>query len=107
MLEQQGQPSPLRTNIRRITRYLADRITGMGIDIYITYSHTSKSRYLEFRVGKWRSFIIRISDHPSSRHWKYDYDVYTSKPRWGAMNYMDLIHSLKKLIKVNKTGGNL
>jgi hypothetical protein len=101
-MEQQGQA--LRTNIKRITQYITEKITDMGFDIYVTFSHTSKSRYLEFQVGTWRGFIIRISDHPSFRQWKYDYDVYTHRPRWGAINYMVLIQLIERRLFRKKTG---
>jgi hypothetical protein len=94
MEQQPGQT--LRTNIKQITRYVTKKITGWGFDVYITLSHTSRSRYLEFTVGKWRSFVIRISDHPTGRYWKYDYDVYTDRPRYGAINYLALISLIEK-----------
>jgi hypothetical protein len=100
MEQQQGQT--LRTNIRRITRYITGKITGWGFDVYITLSHTSRSRYLEFTVGKWRNFTIRISDHPTARYWKYDYDVYTDRPRYGAINYLTLINLIEKQLFKNK-----
>jgi hypothetical protein len=98
---QQGQT--LRTNVKRITKYIIDKITDMGFDVYITFSHTSKSRYLEFHVGNWRSFIIRISDHPTFRQWKYDYDVFTEKPRRGSVNYLVLIQILEHRLFREKT----
>jgi hypothetical protein len=106
--QQEGQA--LRTNIKRITRYFTDKITGWGFDVYITMSRSSKSRYLEFNVGRRRGFIIRISDHPTCRYWKYDYDVYTNRPRRAAVNYVELIKLLEqrlfmgRVIKGDKTG---
>jgi len=105
MEEQPGQT--LRTNIKRITRYVTDQITGWGFDVYLTISHTTKSRYIEFRMGKHRSFIIRISDHYTNRRHDYDYDVFTSAPRNGAFNYMDMLSSLKNKVfreSQNETG---
>jgi hypothetical protein len=103
MEQQQGQA--LRTNIRRITRYITGKITGWGFDVYITLSRTSRSRYLEFTAGKWRSFTIRVSDHPTGRYWKYDYDVYTDRPRRGAIDYLTLIGRMEKRLFRNKKRG--
>jgi hypothetical protein len=105
MEQQQGQI--LRTNIRHITRYVTDKIAGWGFDVYITMSHTSRSRYLEFAAGKRRNYTIRISDHPTGRHWKFDYDVYTDRPRYGAIDYLTLINLIEKRlfkIKEGRTG---
>jgi hypothetical protein len=103
--QQQGQA--LRTNIKRITRYITDKITGWGFNVYVTPSRTSRSRYLEFGIGNRQSFIIRISDHPTSRYWKYDYDVYTNRPRRDAINYLVIINILERRLfkkKERKTG---
>ena len=97
----------LRTNIKQITRYVSRKIAEWRFDVYITLSHTSRSRYLEFTVGKWRSFIVRISDHPTVRYREYDYDVYTDRPRRGAIDYLTLINLIEKRLfksKERKTG---
>jgi hypothetical protein len=105
MEQQQGQA--LRTNIKRITRYITDKITGWGFNVYVTLSRTSRSRYLEFSAEERQSFIIRISDHPTVWRWKYDYDVYTNRPRRNAINYLALINMLEQRLfkkKECKTG---
>jgi hypothetical protein len=104
---EQQRDQTLRSNIKQITRYITDKITGWGFNIYVTLSHTSRSRYLEFYVGKRQSFIIRISDHPAGRNWKYDFDIYTNQSRRSAINYLDLIDILERRLfngKVQKTG---
>jgi hypothetical protein len=80
-----------RTNIRRTARAITQKITGWGFDVYISYSHSTKSRYFKFKLRDRRRIEIRLSDHPSVRRWKYDYDVYTDQPRQDAIDYLTLI----------------
>jgi hypothetical protein len=101
MEQQPGQT--LRTNIKRITKYITDKITGWGFDVYISPSRTTRSRYLEFSIGNRQSFIIRISDHPTGKYWKYDYDVYTNQPRRDAINYLTLINIFEQRLFRGKT----
>lgn len=108
------QAVTLRTNIKRITSSIIGKIIDMGFNVYVTYSHTSKSRYLEFKPGKGKRYVlIRVSDHPSKRPWKFNFDVFTDKARSGALNYRELNRTLeikygnkkrKNVIKCNKKG---
>jgi hypothetical protein len=54
-------------------------------------------------MGECENLIIRISDHPSFRYWKYDYDVYTRIPRKGAINYIKFLSILERRIEDSKT----
>jgi hypothetical protein len=91
---------PLKTNIGRITKYLTKGITRMGYDIYISFSRHSKSRYLEVHTRK-RVYIIRVSDHPLYLWWRYDYDIYTERPRRGAKNYMEFLGLFRERVKAD------
>jgi hypothetical protein len=90
----------IRTNIRRITKAITQKITGWGYDVYISYSGRTKSRYFEFKLRDRRRIKIRLSDHPSKRRWRYDYDVYTEEPRKHAMNYEELLKVLEVRTKL-------
>jgi hypothetical protein len=90
----------LKTNIRRITNCLIKAITGMGFDICIAFSRHSMSRYLEVDTGL-RVYIVRISDHPLFIPGRYDYDVYTDRPRRGAKNYAGFMELFRKRIKAD------
>jgi hypothetical protein len=91
---------PLKTNIRRITNHLIKAITGMGFDICIAFSRHSVSRYLEVHTGL-RVYIVRISDHPLYMQGRYDYDVYTDRPRKGAKNYVAFLELFRERIKAD------
>jgi hypothetical protein len=90
----------LSTSLKNIYQTLKKKITGWGYDIYVTDSRRTKSRYLEIPIGKGRKIIIRLSDHPSWRSWKYNYDVYSDEPRPGAFNYIELIRILEKRLQI-------
>jgi hypothetical protein len=92
---------PIKTNIRRITNYLIKAITGMGFDIWISFSKHSKSRYLEVYTGL-RMYIVRISDHPLYIQGRYDYDIYTNRPRRGAKDYVAFLELFRERIKADR-----
>jgi hypothetical protein len=92
----------IRTNIWRIAKAITRKITGWGFDVYISYSGRTKSRYFEFKLRDNRRIKIRLSDHPSIRWWKYDYDVYTEKTREYAMNYEELLKVLEMRTKLER-----
>jgi hypothetical protein len=91
---------PLKINIRRITNHLIKAITGMGFDIWITFSRHSQSRYLEVYTGL-RMYIVRISDHPLYIQGRYDYDIYTDRPRRGAKNYVAFLELFRERIRAD------
>ena len=76
------------TGIKRITDHVISKITAQGLDVYVSRSSHSKSRYVEVCLPK-KKIIIRISDHPADRllRWRYRFDIYTGKPRPGAICY--------------------
>jgi hypothetical protein len=89
---------PLKTNIRRITNHLIKAITGMGFDIFIAFSRHSVSRYLEVYTGL-RVYIVRISDHPLYIQGRYDYDIYTDRPRRGAKDYIAFLELFSERVR--------
>jgi hypothetical protein len=97
--------NPQIAGIRGVTNHIISQITGMGLDVVVSFSRHSKSRYLEVHTGR-RRYIIRVSDHPL-KSGKFDFDVFTDRPRYGAMSYLTLISLIEKRlykIKKRKTG---
>jgi hypothetical protein len=95
-------PPLLKTNIRKITAHIIGAITGMGLDVWVSFSKHSKSRYLEV-WSRGRLYIIRISDHPLFKG-RFDYDVYTDRRRYGANNYVEFLNLFREQIKADKSG---
>jgi hypothetical protein len=102
----------LRQKVRGVTKALIRKITGWGLDVTVIYSERTKSRYLEFQLDG-RQTIIRVSDHPSRKFWRYDYDVYVEAPRRFGVNYETMVKILvirvqqkkkEDLQKVTKSG---
>jgi len=98
----QPEPRPriMKTNIKNITKYIAQRITDQGFDVYISCSNKSKSRYLEFYLRKGCKRIVRISDHPADKanRWKYAFDIHTTQRRSGSIDYIEFIDALKLIV---------
>lgn len=90
----------LKTNIRKITAHVIEAIAGMGLDVWVSFSKYSKSRYLEVWM-QGRQHIIRISDHPLSKG-RFDYDIYTDRPRYGASNYVEFLNMFREQIKADR-----
>jgi hypothetical protein len=97
--EPERRPRLLKTNIVRITKHVTKRITEIGLDVFVTYSATSKSRYLRVPIRK-NNIIVRISDHPMERwsRWKYQFDIHTERRRRGSVDYIEFIDALKTII---------
>ena len=91
---------PLKTEIKTITKILIRRITALGYDIYISYSDVSKSRYLEIMLPEHEKILVRISDHPTdyTKRGMLAFDIYTKKPRSGAVNYLYFFHRFKYIM---------
>ncbi|GHV91198.1 hypothetical protein AGMMS50268_17010 [Spirochaetia bacterium] len=69
----------------------------MGLDVWVSFSKYSKSRYLEVWT-RGRRYIIRISDHLLSKG-RFDYDIYTDRRRYGANNYMEFLNMFREQMK--------
>ncbi|MDR0474537.1 MAG: hypothetical protein LBH43_12795 [Treponema sp.] len=113
-VEVQGKDSPEfnnKTTIKGITNHVVSKITDMGFNVYISFScrRYSKSRYLGVCVGDVK-YIIRISDHPLPRRKKYNFDIFTDKPRLGAVHYKTFedmfARIVKKSLNLGKFGNN-
>jgi hypothetical protein len=93
---------PLKMNIRRITTFIIDKITDMGFNVWIGFSKHSRSRYLDIHTGL-RVYVVRISDHPLKKsRGRYDYDIYTDRPRRGAKSYTAFLESFGEQIKADR-----
>ena len=102
------RPKVLLTNISRITQHVEKRINEIGYGGYVSYSKVkkSKSRYLEVILSEKRHFIVRISDHPARENrWRCKFDIYTSEPRPGSVDYITFINIFKQLVSVGDTNG--
>lgn len=88
------------TSIRGVTNQIISQITGMGLDVVVSFSRHSKSRYLEVHTAR-RRYIIRISDHPL-KSGKFDFDVFTDRPRYGADHYSALLDRIRKAVKKDR-----
>jgi hypothetical protein len=93
-----GRTTALSASLKSIYRILSRKIMSWGFDVYVTDSRITKSRYLDIPLKNGRKIIIRLSDHPSRKYWKFDYDVYTDEPRRNSLNYMELIGILEQRI---------
>jgi hypothetical protein len=45
---------------------------------------------------------VRISDHPLYIQGRYDYDIYTDRPRRGAKNYVAFLELFRERIKADR-----
>jgi hypothetical protein len=92
------RPQTLKTNISKITRYVNERITQFGFDVFINYSRRSMSRYLDVVINPHLRLHVRIADHPAGR-WRrraYDFDIHTNTPRVGSVDYIEFIEIVRK-----------
>jgi hypothetical protein len=98
----QPEPRPriLKTNIGQITKHVIGRITAMGLDVVISYSGRTKSRYLDVRLSNDRTIVVRISDHPASpmKRWRYMFDIHTDKKRGGSVDYIEFLDAIKIIL---------
>ena len=94
------RPRVLKTNINKITRVVAKRITEIGYNVYISHSKKSKSRYLEVKLSEKRKITVRISDHIADRanRWLYQFDIHTSASRSGSVDYIEFIDAFKQIV---------
>jgi hypothetical protein len=105
VFEPEPRPRMLKTHISKITKYVAARIAKIGFDVFISYSHKSKSRYLEIILAEGRKMIVRISDHPADRanRWRYKFDIHTEAQRCGSVDYIEFLDAFKQIIGSNTT----
>jgi hypothetical protein len=98
------RPRILKTNIKNITKHVTRRIAELGLDVVISYSNKSKSRYLEIYLREDCIRLVRISNHPANKQnrWKYAFDIHVSKRRYGSIDYIEFIDALKSIIGVNQ-----
>ena len=91
--------------VSRITDHVISKLIALGLDVHVSRSTCSKSRYLEIRPGG-KKTIVRISDHPAEpglrRH--YRFDIYTGLPRPRAMSYWQFDEKIKAIVERNKKG---
>ena len=90
----------LKTNINKITQHVAMRINALGYNVYLSYSHRSRSRYLEIKLSEERKIVVRISDHHADRlnRWRYKFDIRTQSPRPGSVDYVEFIDAFKQIV---------
>lgn len=91
-----SKPVSVKMSIGRITKALCGCVTAAGYDVYVSDSRTTNSRYLYVILGKRKRITIRISDHYTKKWWKYNFDVYTDRPRARAKNYRECIGMLRR-----------
>jgi len=83
-----------------ISRYLVSVIRSWGYPVFWNRSDDSESLYLKVYIGSIESpktLHIRISDHsiPIKNLWvEFNYDVYGSFEREGAISYVKLLSKL-------------
>ena len=83
-----------------ISRYLFSIINNWGYSAKWNKSSDSESRYLKINIGSFlcpKALHIRISNHsvpPASKSIKFDFDVYCSHDRKGAISYVNLLGKL-------------
>jgi len=101
VLQTKPKPVVTKTAIKAIAKYLIERITSLGFDIYISFSKVSKSRYLEIMLSKNKKIIVRISDHPadSTRRPLYTFDIYTDVWRPGAVDYRVFLKTFRRIMR--------
>jgi hypothetical protein len=106
VFEPEPRPRVLKTNINNITKYVSQRITGFGFNVYLSYSNKSKSRYLEIVLTESRKMIVRISDHPADKanRWRYKFDIHTISRRRGSVDYIDFLDAFKRIICIKRQG---
>ena len=100
VFQPEPRPRVLKTNINKITQYLAKWITAYGYGGYISYSDKSRSRYLEIKLSEQRKIVVRISDHPADKvnRWRFKFDVHTSERRRGSLDYIEFIDAFKSIV---------
>ena len=98
-IQLEQRPRVMKTSIHKITKYVAQRITELGYNVYISFSNKSKSRYLEIMLSKERKLIVRISDHPADKEdrWRFKLDIHTKIHRAGSIDYIEFINIFKQI----------
>ena len=96
----EARPRVMKTNIKNITKHVADRISEMGFYVAISCSNKSKSRYLEIILSEERKLNVRVSDHPleKSNRWRYKFDIHTTVRRRGSVDYIEFLDAFKQVI---------
>jgi len=104
VFQPEPRPRVLRTNINKITMYVARRIVAMGYNVYISYSSKSESRYLRIKLSDERKIVARISDHMADRanRWQYKFDIHASTPRPGSVDYIEFLDAFKQIVGENQ-----
>jgi hypothetical protein len=98
VFEPEPRPRILKTNISKITQHVTKRILEIGYSVEVSHSHKSRSRYLDIKLPRGKT-IVRISDHPADRNnrWRYKFDIHTSEPRAGSVDYIEFLDEFKQL----------
>jgi len=94
------RPIRIKTNINKITQYVAKRVTGLGYNVYVSYSNKSRSRYLEIVLSKDEKVIVRISDHVADKknRWQFRFDIHTTEKRRWSVDYIEFIDAFKQIV---------
>ena len=104
VFQPETRPRVLKKNINKITQYVGERIVDFGYNVFLSYSHKSRSRYLEVVLAENSKFIVRISDHPADKYnrWGYKFDIHTTAPRRGSVDYIQFLDAFKQIIGQNR-----
>jgi hypothetical protein len=92
------RPKVMKTNIQKIAKHVARRITEYGYNVFVSLSRKSESRYLEVRLSKTRKITIRISDHPADKSNKFEFDIHTIIKRKGSLDYLEMLDAFKQIV---------
>ncbi len=101
MFKPERRPKILKTNIARITKYVTEKINDMGVDVIVTQSHHTRSRYLDIQINR-KNVIVRISDHPAAQGRKFTFDIHTDKKRKGSIDYIEFLDAMRIAIVKEK-----
>jgi hypothetical protein len=72
----------------------------MGLDVVVSFSRRSSSRYLEINTGR-KKYTVRIADHPFfDGH--FNFDIFVGRPRRGSTHYLVFIDQFTKIVKKDR-----
>jgi len=94
------RPIRIKTNINKITQYVAKCVTGLGYNVYVSYSNKSRSRYLEIVLSKEEKVIVRISDHVADKkkRWRFKFDIHTTERRRRSVDYIEFLDAFMQIV---------
>jgi len=95
------RPTRIKTNINKITQYVAKRVTALGYNVYVSYSNKSRSRYLEIVLSREEKVIVRISDHVADKknRWRFRFDIHTTERRRWSVDYIEFLDAFKQIVE--------